>query len=140
MIPPGFNIETAQERISRCLAAHTSTCRRLHSPLAGGSLRNIPSPEQGASTTIRSKNNGNRSARRCGVSFKTSALVTPIRSILRESVFALDATISLETSTPLPFIRPAICVLFPPGAPHRSRIISPGSGPSSSTTAMALGS
>ena len=138
--PPGFTIFAASSRIIACLSAHIFTFSRLHSSLAASSLRNIPSPEQGASTRTRSKKDGNGAAIRSGFSLQTTQPATPIRSTFWDRMRARSPMISLETNSPCPCIRPAICVLFPPGAAHRSRIRSPGSGASTSTAAIAEGS
>ena len=53
--PPGFTVFAASSKIHACLSAHIRTASGLHSFLAASSLRNIPSPEQGASTKTRSK-------------------------------------------------------------------------------------
>ena len=100
----------------------------------------MPSPEQGASTRILSKNAGKRSASASGSALVTTALATPIRSMLRESTCAREGTGSLHTSSPCPPISAAICVLLPPGAAHRSRMRSPGRGSSAVTAERALGS
>ena len=139
-LPPGTSIRAAHSRMPSCLSAQSCTFSGLHSSQATSFFRNIPSPEQGASTRIRSKYSSKISARCSGVSFNTQALRMPMRSTFSESIFALAGWISFVTSSPSPSIADAIWVLFPPGAAHRSRIRSPGCGDSSVTGAMALGS
>lgn len=110
-LPPGTNIRAAHSRIPSCLSAHNCTFSGLHS--SGTSFfRNIPSPEQGASTRIRSKYSSKISARCSGVSFNTQALRMPMRSTFSDSIFALDGWISFVTSSPSPSIADAIWVLF----------------------------
>ena len=137
-------MDAAQSKISSCLWAHSSTFCVLHCSHASSFFRNIPSPEHGASTMILVKYSLKCSARRCGVSFVTTALAIPMRSIFSERIFARAGWISLLMRIPLPAITAAICVLFPPGAAHKSRIRSPA--PSAicrvryAAGAMALGS
>ena len=100
----------------------------------------MPSPEQGASTRMRSKNDGKRGASWSGIALVTTAWRTPMRSMLRERICAREGTGSLHTSSPRPCISPAICVLLPPGAAHRSSTRSPGCGQSALTADRALGS
>ena len=138
--PPGFNISAAQSKISACLAAQFSTFSGLHSSQASSFLRNIPSPEHGASTKMRSKYSRKLSESFCGVSFVTSALHTPMRSMFSDRIFALAGWISLQTISPSPCMEHAICVLLPPGAAHRSKMRSPGSAIRYSAGAIALGS
>ena len=70
----------------------------------------------------------------------TSALLTPMRSMLEASTRARFGWISLQTRRPLPCIAAAICVDFPPGAAQRSSTSSPGCASSRAAGAMALGS
>ena len=139
-LPPAFNIPAAASRISSCLFAHSSTFCILHSRHASSFFLNIPSPEQGASTRILSKYCSNRSAKVSGASFRTSALQIPILSIFSDKILALAGCISLHTKSPCPRISAAICVLFPPGAAHKSRILSPGPALRKAAGAMALAS
>ena len=78
----------AQSKISSCLLAQSATFSGLHSSVAPSFFLNIPSPEHGASTKIRSKYSEKFSASRFGVSFVTRALRTPIRSMFSERIFA----------------------------------------------------
>ena len=103
-------------------------------------MRNIPSPEQGASTSTRSKKPGNLAARRSVFSLVTMALATPMRSMFRARIFARAGLYSLQSSSPCPSILPAIWVDFPPGAAQRSQIRSPGRGSSRATADIALAS
>ena len=100
----------------------------------------MPSPLQGASTSTASNRTPQRAASASGWALTTSALGTPMRSMLRLRIFAREGTGSLDTSSPSPASAAAICVLLPPGAAHRSRTHSPGRGESTLTGAMALGS
>ena len=139
-MPPGRSMDAASSRISACLLAHMRTFSGLQCSSASSSLRNIPSPEHGASTTMRSKKRGKRDASCCGVSLVTSALRTPIRSRFADRTFALSGWISFATRIPSPCRQAASFVLFPPGAAHRSRTRSPGCTPQSMAGAMALAS
>lgn len=69
-IPPDFRQGQMSEIILRCRCRQISTFSELHSPTATGSLRNMPSPEQGTSVNITSKNSSN------GVKSDGSLLVT----------------------------------------------------------------
>ena len=66
------------------------------------SLRNIPSPEQGASRRILWKKPGNFSTRRRGVSLVTKLLEIPNSSRFRKRARALDALMSLAQEAPGP--------------------------------------
>ncbi len=123
-----------------CRLAQAKGKSTLQCIMAAGSLRNIPSPEQGASTSTRSNAPGRALANRAGGSHRTTAFVTPMRSRLRLNSFARAGTGSLANSSPQPRIRSAIWAAFPPGAAHRSSTRSPGSGASAGTDAIALGS
>ena len=81
-VPPSRSISAALSRIEAWRAAHIFTFSTLHSAEAAGSFRNIPSPEQGASTRIRSKYPGNLPA-----SVSESVLVTIQLRIPRRSTF-----------------------------------------------------
>ena len=100
----------------------------------------MPSPEQGASTSTRSKNSGRASAMRAGASFRMTALGTPIRSRLLLRMSARAATYSLLTSSPCPCSAAASWLLLPPGAAHRSSTRTPGFTPSSGAADAAEGS
>ena len=60
--------------------------------------------------------------------------------MFRDRIFARLGLISLQSKKPRPIIRPAIWVVLPPGAAHRSQTRSPGWGSSKATGAMALAS
>ncbi len=66
-----------------CRAAHPAGDCSVHSARVSGWRRNMPSPLQGASTRIASKNPAHRGASCSGSAETTSPLVTPIRSRLR---------------------------------------------------------
>ena len=87
--PPGAHIIAACPRISSCLSAQIRTCSGDHSSLAASSLRNIPSPEQGASTMILSKKAGNNAAICAVFSFSTTPFRMPMRSKFWDSTLAL---------------------------------------------------
>ena len=70
--------------------------------MASGCLRNIPSPEHGASRTIRSKYPLKILAKRSADSLVTTTFVAPKRSIFSTSIFARLLEISLETRSPSP--------------------------------------
>ena len=112
----------------------------LHSGSASGSLRNMPSPEQGTSASTASNCPASRSQSGAVSMEVTTAFVTPQRSRFCISAEARPRTNSLHQSSPLPFCAAAICVDFPPGAAHRSSTRSPGRGASTVTADMADGS
>ena len=64
----------------------------------------------------------------------------PQSSRFLSSAFALELLMSLEIRTPFPASLTPSSVLFPPGAPHKSRTRSPGSTGRSMAGVMALGS
>ena len=138
--PPGASAAAAQSSICAPSSAHCFTSASQCCCSATGSLRNIPSPEQGASTSTRSKNSGSASAMRAGVSLSTTALETPMRSRLLFKISARAATYSLLTSTPRPCNAAASWLLLPPGAAHRSSTRIPGCTPSSGAAEEAEGS
>ena len=104
------------------------------------SLRNIPSPEQGASTRILSKYSGIRAASFSGSSLETQMPGRPNSSRFFSRALALELLMSLAKRRPVPLSFAPSSVLFPPGAAHRSRTRSPGSTGSRAAGAMALGS
>ena len=142
-MPPGLSIFAAFSRISFCLLTQRMTFSKLHSLAASGFLRNIPSPEQGASTRILSKEASNLAASLPLSSFKTTVCRSPIRSTFLARILALSGTNSLLIKMPPPpllLILQEICTVFPPGAAQRSSTQSPGCGSRSETGSMALGS
>ena len=124
--PPDRTRRAAASRISRWRAMQRATFSSLHSPMASGSLRNIPSPEQGASTNTLSKKAGSVSASSSAEALTTAQFLTPMRSTFCERIFARPDTYSLAMSTPSPAIAAASCVVLPPGAAQRSRTRSLG--------------
>ena len=66
------------------------------------SLRNIPSPEHGASRMILSKNSGNALVNFAGVSFATKTFGMPKSSRLRRRALAREVLISFATRSPCP--------------------------------------
>ena len=107
---------------------------------ASASLRNIPSPEQGASTTILSKKAGNFTESSAGVALVTTAFRTPMRSMFWERIPARVGWISLATKSPSPHSAAASWVALPPGAAQRSSTRSPGLGGHREAGSMALAS
>ena len=100
----------------------------------------MPSPEQGASTSMASKHSGQSAASLRGSAQVTTALAAPMRSRLPASAWALEGSGSLDTSRPRLFSAAAIWVLLPPGAAHRSSTRSPRFASSTAALAMALAS
>ena len=100
----------------------------------------MPSPLHGASTITLSKYSGSASQSASGWAQVTAAFVTPSRSSVKPSIFALLGTISLATSRPSPCIRAAMPPLLPPGAAHRSSTLMPGFISAAAIGAMAEGS
>ena len=135
--PPGRTMRAASFRIAVCRAAQPAGASGFHWDAASGSRRNMPSPEQGASTSTRSKNAGRTRASASAGAEVTNAFVTPSRSRFPSRMRARENSISLESRKPRPFSRAAICPLLPPGAAHRSSTRSPGRGSSAATGAIA---
>ena len=121
-------------------AAQWPTRAGLYCAAAAASLRNMPSPEQGASTSTRSNTPGSAAARRAVSSLVTTALVTPMRSRFWRSTLARAGSYSLASSSPCPASAAASWADLPPGAAHRSATNIPGRTPSSAAGAAALGS
>ena len=117
----------ALSRIDAPSAAQCSTRAWLYWLTAAASLRNIPSPEQGASTSTQSNKPGSAAASRAVSSLVTTALVTPIRSRFWRSTAARPALYSFASSSPCPASAAASWLDLPPGAAHRSA--TPHAGP-----------
>jgi hypothetical protein len=130
----------ADARIFACRTAQARGLSCVHARRASGSLRNMPSPEQGASTSTASKASGHFSASLSGDSLTTAAFVDAQPLQVSGQRPGAGRTISLATRAPRPPIRAAICDAFPPGAAHRSSTTSPGCGASPSAGAWALAS
>ena len=139
-MPPGSSISAACTMISRCSFEKYSGPFSCQESTTAGFFRNIPSPEQGASTIILWKNSGNLSASTCGGSFVTKLLEIPNSSRLRSNALALAVLISFATRRPSPCKAAPSSVAFPPGAAHRSRTRSPGCTLSLDAGVIALGS
>ena len=107
---------------------------------AAGSLRNIPSPEQGASASTASKKPLSSLHSGPAAQEETTALVTPHRSRFCCRAAVRQRTYSLHHSKPRPSRQAAIWVDFPPGAAQRSSTRSPDLGASAVTADMAEGS
>ena len=135
--PPGRTRRAAQARISRWRFWQPRLLASVHSAMAPGSRRNMPSPEHGASTSTASNASGNAWARRAGLSLVTAAFHAPMRSRFDSSTFARRGSISLATSAPA---HSASRVALPPGAAHKSSTRSPRCAQSTSAGTMALGS
>ena len=86
----------------------------------------MPSPEQGASTSTRSKKAGKAFARSAVSALQITVLATPIRSRLLLRISARWALYSLDTSSPSPASAAASWLDLPPGAAHRSATFMPG--------------
>ena len=71
--------------------------------MASGCLRNIPSPEHGASKTIKSKNDENTFAKRSADSLVTRTFLAPNRSIFSTKILERLLLISFETNRPVLF-------------------------------------
>ena len=94
----------------------------LHSSSDSGSLRNIPSPEHGASQMIRS-NMAPSGWKSDAQLFVTIVLGFPHLVIFSARMLALCLTISLAISTEHRGSAEMASVDFPPGAAHRSRTV-----------------
>lgn len=122
-LPFGFKDGRMFARIRFWRAAHRETFSGVQWFRLFGSLRNIPSPEQGASMRMRSKKFGSL-ANCLGSVWVTITFGFPQRVIFSASILALDWMTSLVMRM-LPLgILAAMRVLFPPGAAHKSRMVS----------------
>ena len=139
-MPPGFSMEIACFTISFCIFAHSGGFSSLQTRAASGFLRNMPSPEHGASTRILSKYAGNCSAIFAGTSFKRKEFGIPITSMFFRSAFTLEALMSFATRSPSPNSFAPSSVALPPGAAQRSSTRSPGPTGSLEAVVIALGS
>ena len=120
-MPPGFRLGQTSAIILRCRCQQISTFSGLHSSTATGSLRNIPSPEQGTSVRITSKKEG-KAEKSAGSLFVTTTSGCP--HFVRFSAKICDrfritslATSKLPSGNTL-----RAWVDFPPGAAQRSSI------------------
>src|SRR6185503_16551375 len=100
---------------------HKVTFISDHSLIAAGSLRNIPEPEHGASTSIISKKPVTLLKSR-GSLLVTITFAVPQRLRLSHKTGTRVFMISLDTSRSSLFMAELINVLLPPGAAHRSKI------------------
>ena len=120
--PPSSKHCHASLTISRCSRRHCSTFAGLHSAMAFGSLRNIPSPEHGTSVSTTS-NRAFAFTKSRGYRFVTAHRGCPHFVMFSKSAIALALIGSLLTNE-LPLGSTAMAaVLFPPGAAHRSSIL-----------------
>ena len=138
--PPGRSAAAAASNICAPSAAQRCTSAWLCWRTACGSLRNMPSPEHGASTSTLSNQPGSAAAMRAGASFSTTAFATPMRSRFDFKIFALAASYSLATKSPRPPSAPASWALLPPGAAHMSSTRWPGCTSKRGAGAAALAS
>ena len=138
--PPSRTARAAESKMARWRWAQAAGLSGLHWATAAGSRRNMPSPEQGASTSTLSKKPWRLWHSRWGWQEDTTAFGTPRRSTLESSAWARDFTISLDQSSPCPASSPAIWVDLPPGVAHKSSTFSPGWGSSTVTAEQAEGS
>ena len=138
--PPGRRAAAAASNICAPSAAQRRTSASLCWRRACGSLRNMPSPEHGASTSTLSNQPGSAAAMRAGASFSTTAFAASMRSRFELRIFALAASYSLATKSPCPPNAPASCALLPPGAAHMSSTRWPGCTPKRGAGAAALAS
>src|SRR5512136_285791 len=83
---------------------------------------NIPSPEQGASTRIKSKKPC-KPENADGSFLLITVFETPHFLMFSARIDALELITSFETSSPSCPIREERCVLLPPGAAQRSRTL-----------------
>ena len=105
--------------MARCRLAQAATCSGDQAWIAAGSLRNMPSPAQGASTSTASKTGPVAPISFSGSMDVTTAFLAPMRSRLLRRIVARLGTISLANSTPWG-TRAASWADLPPGAAHRS--------------------
>jgi len=108
-------------RMDACRKAHCLTASGDHSPTAASSLRNRPSPEQGASTSITSKTGPRRPT--STASFRV-IITWGLPHLVRFSckMRARLPTTSLATSKLFSGNRDKARVDLPPGAAHKSSI------------------
>ena len=139
-MPPGWSISAAFRESWRWIRESSRDFSGVQSLASASSLRNIPSPEQGASRMILWKNSGKLFASFSGFSFATKRLEIPNSSRLRRRARALEVLMSLATRSPCPCNAAPAAVAFPPGAAQRSRTYSPGFTGILEAGVMALGS
>ena len=140
ILPPALSMFFAQDKICFCLSAQIFGLFSFHSRREAGFFLNIPSPEQGASTSILSKQELKIFSSSLGLLFKTTQFESPILSMFLDSIFALFWFISFATRQPVPLSMEASWVDFPPGAAHKSRMNSCSFGAKTSAGSIALGS
>ena len=140
IMPPGFSIRAAWRMMFFWMLLKNSGPCSSQAFTIFLSLRNIPSPEQGASISILSKYSGKYCSSLPGSSLSTSILPIPKTSMFLRSPLALELLISLATSIPCPFSLAPSSVALPPGAAHTSSTLSPGSTGRRLAGVIALGS
>ena len=119
--PPGRRESHISDNMARWRATQVFTFDGDHIETARASLRNIPSPEHGASTTIISKNSL-KGAKSAGSLRVTTALGAPHFIIFSASTPARRGIGSLATNREPSGNRESAWVDFPPGAAQRSSI------------------
>ena len=100
--PPGRSISAAWRISSFWISESSMDFSGVQSLARASSLRNIPSPEHGASRMILSKNSGNALVNFAGVSFATKTFGMPKSSRLRRRALAREVLISFATRSPCP--------------------------------------
>lgn len=112
--PPGFSMEMADETHSRWSLAKNAGLVSSQVLATAGSFLNIPSPEQGASTSILSKNSGMDFARDAGTSLVIKEFGIPHSSIFRCRALARELLISWQPAyLYVPFRRQALWPFHP---------------------------
>ena len=138
--PPGWSMSAAFKQSCFWIWESSWDFSGVQSLARASSLRNMPSPEQGASRMILWKNSGKFFTIFSGFSLATKRLGIPKSSRLRRRALALVVLMSLATRRPAPFRADPTAVAFPPGAAHMSSTYSPGSTGMREAGVMALGS
>ena len=110
----------ASRTIESCRVAHIFTASSLQSSRATSSLRNIPSPEQGASTATTS-NQPSNCAKCSGALLVTNTLPIPHLRTLSAKTLARERTYSFATTNPSSPTAVEYMVVLPPGAEHISK-------------------
>ena len=121
-MPPGFRQGQISAIILRCLCQQISTFSGVHSSIATGSLRNIPSPEQGTSVRMTSKKDG-KAEKSAGSLLVTTTSGCPHFARFSAKTCERFRMTSLATSRLPSGSTLRAWVDFPPGAAQRSNII-----------------
>ena len=118
--PPGVSVSQISEMIRFWRSSHSRKLFSLHSEMAFSSFRNMPSPEQGASTSTRS-NAPFSLVNRPGSLLVTITWSHPHLMMFSLRMVALDLMTSLEINNEFSGRQVASNVDFPPGAAHKSK-------------------